>query len=176
MEEIICPLWFIVISFRLCKFILMMWEDEINTSGVDIHLLSQNWNSHSWTFDMPSRSSLSPWRWPFRFVGFSCFPESEIFFISFFSLFIRLLLLGFSLFDSFKFSVFEFFSESFNVKVYGSVWCIGVTVINDFFDKSNNLRNVFCNSGKIIWSFNTELTWIRWKFTSYHQRNQLTIF
>ena len=61
MQEIIYPLAAVVVGlgqanavksmsdkasrrthFRLCQLVVMMWEREINTAGVDIHIVSED--------------------------------------------------------------------------------------------------------------------------------------
>jgi hypothetical protein len=62
MHEIIDPLVliFIIISFTLCDFILMMWKFQVFSPNVNINWIIKNRRGHSGTFNVPSWSSFSP--------------------------------------------------------------------------------------------------------------------
>jgi hypothetical protein len=113
--------------------------------------LPQNRYSHCWTLYMPTWSSLTPWRRPFRLIWFCGFPKCEIFFISFLSQLICLLLLSFCLFNSFQFSIFEFCLERFDIKIDWTIRHIGVTVGDNFLDKFYDFLYKLCDSSQIIW-------------------------
>lgn len=42
----------------LSQLIVMMGESEVEPSSMDVHRLSQDWTSHSWTFNVPTWTSL----------------------------------------------------------------------------------------------------------------------
>ena len=59
----------------------MMDRDMIDTSGMDIEVITKITNTHSTTFDMPTRKSDSPWTFSFHITFVSrCveLPESKI--------------------------------------------------------------------------------------------------
>jgi hypothetical protein len=107
---------------------------------------------------VPSGSSLSPRRIPLGLIGLRGFPKSEILLIPFLPFLIGLLLLSFSLFDSFQLSVFEFFLKSLDIEVNRSIGSISISVGDNSFDKGHNLRDVLCNPGNIVWNANSKLT------------------
>ena len=156
MQEVICPFWFVIVSFWLGKFVFVVREDQVNTSRVDVHFLAKNWDSHGRALNMPAGSTFTPRRGPFGFVGFGGFPEGKVLLVFLFAFFVFLFFLGFSLFNSFELAVFELFSVGFDVKVYWSIGGICVTVGDDFFDECDDFRDVFGDSGDVIGDFNSE--------------------
>ena len=44
-----------------CYLILMMWEYKIFSTGMNINAISKIFFAHNRTFNMPSRSSVTPW-------------------------------------------------------------------------------------------------------------------
>ena len=77
MHPVFCKL-FSICSFTLCNLILMMREYKVLTTGMNIDLLAQVFLGHNGAFNMPSRSSVAPWRFPERFPFFLWFPEYEV--------------------------------------------------------------------------------------------------
>ncbi len=158
MDEVFDPISLVIVCLRLSQLVLMMWEDKVNTTRMNVELLTQNRGSHSRAFNVPSRSSFTPRRIPFWFIRLGGFPKSEILLILFLSFLISFLLLSFSLFDSFQFAIFEFFLKCFDIEVDRSIGRIGISICNNSFDKGNNLRDILGNSGNIVRNANSKLT------------------
>lgn len=157
MDEVLDPVSFVVVCFRLCKLVLMMWEDKIDTAWMNIELLAQDGGCHGRALYVPSWPALTPRRIPLGFIRLRGFPKSEILFIPFLSFFVGLFCLSFRLFDSFKFAIFEFFLKGPNIEVDRSIWRIGIAICDNSFDKGHNLRHIFCNSGDIVRNANSQL-------------------
>src|SRR4051812_1921285 len=51
-------------TFRLSDLAFVMWELEIHSSTVYVERLTKIFCTHHRTFNMPSRKSISPRRWP----------------------------------------------------------------------------------------------------------------
>lgn len=158
MQKIVSPLRLVVIGLRLCKLVLMVGENQIDSSWVDVHLLAEDWHCHGRALYMPTRTAFAP-RWgPFGLFRLGSFPQCEIFFIFLFALFVFFFLFSLGLFDSFKFPVFKLFPESFDIKVDWSMRGIRIPVGNDSFNKGNNFRNILSDPSNIVRSFNTKLS------------------
>ena len=67
-----------VAALALCNLIFMVRENQVFAAGMNINLFTQIFFCHDGTLDMPSRTSLAPWRYPERFSFFFRFPEYEI--------------------------------------------------------------------------------------------------
>ncbi len=70
--------FFSACRLRLRDFIFMMRKDQIFSSCMNIDRIAQIFFRHHRAFNMPSRTSLSPWRLPCRFAFFFRFPEYKI--------------------------------------------------------------------------------------------------
>lgn len=135
-----------------------MREDQIDSTRMNVKVLSQNFAGHSWALNVPSWSSVSP-RWsPERLLWFSSFPKGKVFFVLFFSLLITFLLFGFCLLDPFQLTIFEFGLECSEIKINRAIRSIGVTIINNFLYKSHDFRNILGNSSQIIWILYSQLS------------------
>ena len=158
MDEIFYPVCLIIECFRLSQLILMVREDKVDSTRMNVKILSQNFTSHGWAFNMPARSSISP-RWgPKRFFWFGSFPKCKIFFVSLFSLIISFLFLSLSFFHSFQLSIFKFFLKGSEIKVHWTIRSIGITIFNNLFNKLDDFRNILGNSSQIIWIFYSKLS------------------
>jgi len=156
MDVIFYPVSFIMVSFWLRKLVLMMRENEVNSTWVNIEFLTKNRARHSRALNVPTRSSLSPRRIPLWFVRLRSFPQCKILFILFLSFLVIFLFFSLCLFHSFKFTIFKFFSKSLNIEINWSIWCIGITIGDDFLNKGHNLRDILCNSGDIVGNLYSE--------------------
>lgn len=87
MYEIIHPLVLMLplcpIGFTLSQLVVMMRKCQVDTTGVDVYMLSQLVRRHGRALNMPSRSSISPRTWPARLPGLGQFPERKICLIAF---------------------------------------------------------------------------------------------
>jgi len=158
MDKIFYPVWLIVECFRLSQFILMMREDKIDSTWMNVKVLSQNFTSHCWAFNMPARSSITPWWRPKRFFWFNSFPKCKIFFVPLFSLLISFLFFSLSFLYSFQLSVFEFFLIGSEIKIYWAIGRISISILNNPFNKLDDFRHKLGNSCQIIWIFNSQLS------------------
>jgi len=158
MDEIFYPVCLIIECFRLSQLILMMREYKIDSTWLNVKILSKNFTSHCWAFNMPARSSIAPrWR-PKRFFWFSSFPKHKIFFVPLFSLLISFLLFCLSFLHSFQFSIFKFLLKGSEIKIDRAVRSIGIPIFNNFINKLDNFRNILGNSRQIIWIFYSKLS------------------
>lgn len=157
MNEVLNPISFIVVSLRLSKFVFVMWEDKINTTWMNVKLLTQDRCRHSRALNVPSRPALTPRRIPFRLIWLWGFPKCKIFFVPFLTFLICLFFLSFSLFNSFKLAIFEFFLKCFNIKVDRSIGRICIAIGNNSFNKGHNLWHILCNSSNIVRNANSKL-------------------
>lgn len=62
----------------LSHLVVVMREDQVDSSGVDIDLSSEDLARHDRALDVPTRSTLSPRRRPERLSSLRRLPESEI--------------------------------------------------------------------------------------------------
>ena len=77
--EMVYPIITIIVCFWLCNLIVMMRKFEVTTSWVNINWVwFENSSCHCWAFNMPSRSSSSPRRFPERLARFWFLPKSKI--------------------------------------------------------------------------------------------------
>ena len=54
-----------VVCLALSKFVVMMWEPKIHTTRVNVErAFLEDRSCHGRALDVPSWSSLAPWRWP----------------------------------------------------------------------------------------------------------------
>ena len=68
----------------LCNLALMMWEEQIHPSSMNIELLAQVLHPHSRALQMPPREAFTPWRRPtHNMLRTSFFPQREVQRISF---------------------------------------------------------------------------------------------
>jgi hypothetical protein len=75
MPEIIDPVITSIISLRLSNFVVMMREFKIASSRMNINRACfEYFSSHSRAFNVPSRSTLSPRRFPEWLVYLRFFP------------------------------------------------------------------------------------------------------
>lgn len=156
MQEIVSPLWLVVIGLWLGKFVLVVGEYQVDSSRVNVHLLPEDWHCHGRALNMPARTALAPWWGPFGLLGLGSFPKCKVFFVFLLPFLVFLFLLSLGLFDSFEFPVLELFPEGFNIKVDRPVWGIGITVGNDSLNKGNNFRNILCDPCNIVRGFNSK--------------------
>ena len=156
MDEIFYPVGFIMVSLWLSKLVLMMREDKVNSTRMNIEFLPKNRARHRRALNMPPRPSLPPRRIPFRLVRLRSFPKCKILFILLFSFLVSFLFFSLCLFHSFEFTVFEFLSKCLNVKINWSVWCICITVGDDLLNKCHNFRDILSNSGDVVGNLNSK--------------------
>src|SRR5699024_7768623 len=69
---------FSVAALRLGNFILMMREDQVLSSCMDVDFFTQIFFRHHGALNMPSRTSFSPWRYPVRLSFFFRFPQNKV--------------------------------------------------------------------------------------------------
>ncbi len=67
----------------LGNFVFMMGKNQVLTASMNIKRLPQIAPAHGGAFDVPARSSLSPWTFPERFAFLALFPKDKIQRISF---------------------------------------------------------------------------------------------
>lgn len=73
--EMIDPIVAAIVGLRLSKLVVMVRETKINSSRVNVNrVFFENWISHCRTFNMPSRSSWTPFAIPWRLVFLGFFP------------------------------------------------------------------------------------------------------
>ncbi len=65
-------------ALALGNFVLVMGEDEIVAAAVNVDGFAQVVQAHARAFDVPARSSRSPWAFPERLARLGRFPEREI--------------------------------------------------------------------------------------------------
>src|SRR5699024_5560704 len=65
---------FSIAALRLSNLILMMGEDQVFSSCMDINFFSQIFFGHYRAFNMPAGTSFSPGRYPVRFSFFFRLP------------------------------------------------------------------------------------------------------
>lgn len=142
-------------ALRLCYLVLMMREDEIHASHMDIDLLAKSPEITSTTLYMPSWPSFQ------RFFAFTClkigfpeilpisgiisFPESEVTDTFFF---IFILLHARASFHAFHVEVGEvtIIFEALDIKIYGTVITdIGMFLVDQFLCHADHLWNQLGN-------------------------------
>lgn len=81
------------IAFGLCNLVCMVWKNIIYSATVNIHILTQMFDSDAGALNMPSRISNTPWAVPLQCLilefGF-CKPENKIVFIPFIFIFLHI--------------------------------------------------------------------------------------
>ena len=60
MHPVMCK-FLVIAGFALSNFILVMREDQIFTTGMDINLFTKILLGHDRAFNMPARTAVSPW-------------------------------------------------------------------------------------------------------------------
>ena len=60
MHPVMCK-FLVIAGFALGNFILVMREDQIFTTGMDINLFTKILLGHDRAFNMPARTAVSPW-------------------------------------------------------------------------------------------------------------------
>lgn len=141
----------------LCQFIIVMWEFQINAASVNIKSLTANIWCHNRTFDVPSRSAVTPCTWPPWFAWFACLPQCKIIWWSFFAQAIfRNAQITFTLLQWFRitvgfwhqFSIMVMFSgiEFRNIEINRTIRFISQTIWNDLFNVSYDLWNIFTDA------------------------------
>lgn len=171
MDKVLDPVGLIVVRLRLGKFVLVMRENEIDTSRVNVHLLAENGARHRRALDVPARPSFSPRRSPFRLIRLRRLPKSKIVFTLLLSSFIGLFLLSLCILNTLQLPVLELAFISLDIKVNRSIGSIGIAIRYNLLDKGNNFRNVLGNSGDIVGQFDSEFARDNSSCTSCHQRS-----
>jgi hypothetical protein len=154
-NKVLGPVGLVVVSLYLRELVLMMRENKIDPTRVNVHLIPQNRARHRRTFDVPSGSALSPGGLPLWLSGLCIFPQREILFVSLLVLLVCLLCLSLSLRDSLQLPILELLAVGLDVKIDRSVRLICIPVLNNFFDISNDLRDVLCDSSDRIGRFHS---------------------
>ena len=176
MDEILNPVRFVNIGLRLSNLILVMWENKVNSTWMDVNFLPQYGSSHCWTFNVPTWSTFPPFWLPSGLVRLGSLPQGKIFFISFLSFLVLFLLLSFSGFDSFEFSVLKLFLILLDVEIDWTVGLVAITIFNDPFDKLNDFRDILGDSCYVIRKLNSKVSIIMRSITPYHRRIMIPIF
>mmetsp|Transcript_26650 Transcript_26650/g.49800 ORF Transcript_26650/g.49800 Transcript_26650/m.49800 type:complete len:222 (-) Transcript_26650:465-1130(-) len=147
MQKVIDPLTALMVCFSLSHFIIMVWKHKIDSSTVNIKIFANNITCHYRAFNVPSRTSGSPWGIPRWFSGFACLPQCKV---------IRVFLFGTTTSKCslplchffcrgvnarFQFSVIVALGlESICIKVDATIRLISKTVINNSLNVVDDLR------------------------------------
>lgn len=162
MDEVLDPIWFVVIGLGLRYLVFVVRKDQINSSWVNIELSPQNFSNHRRAFNVPSWTAVSPGGTPEGFPWLYSFPKCEVVLVllakltdfSFFSL---------SLFDSLELSVLKFGLVLLDIEVNWAFGWISEAIFDNRFDELDDFWDVFSDSGEVVRIFNTELFHIREK-------------
>src|SRR3989344_1272475 len=83
-------------GFRLCDFIVMVDWNVIDSAGVNVERFAEVFHRHRRAFNMPTRETDTPRRWPFllsRRLSRACqrreFPQSEVSSVFFLQIFLH---------------------------------------------------------------------------------------
>ena len=149
-HEILNPITLVHVGFWLSYLVLMVWEDKVNSSRMDVDFLPQNCCRHSTTLNMPSRSSFAPLWFPSGFIGFGGLPQSKIILMSLLTFLVLFLFFSLGWLNSFEFAVFEFFLILLNTEVDRPVGLVAIAIFDYFFNKFDNFRDKLCNPGNVV--------------------------
>ena len=84
--EVVDPVVALIIGLALGDLVVVVREAKVDTTSVDVNRVRlKDRGSHSTALDVPSRTTFTPRRWPFRFTLFTFFPKREILFTAFFT-------------------------------------------------------------------------------------------
>jgi hypothetical protein len=144
--------WFTSICLSLCNLVLMMRENEITSTHMDIDLWPEEFHITSGTLDMPTWSSLEyfflsvycdlylPRVLSIRFL-IVCLPEGEV---SNLFLVIFIVIYSNTGYHSLHIKVSEFtvFSEFGHAIVYTPIFCeIGISLLDETIDNQSHIWN-----------------------------------
>ena len=68
----------VIAALALGNLILMMWENKIFPTCMNVDLFTKIFLRHYRALYMPARTSFAPWRFPVRFAFFFWFPKHKI--------------------------------------------------------------------------------------------------
>jgi len=154
--EVVYPVVAFVISLTLGDLIIVVGEAKVNTSRMDVDWVRfKDRGSHSTALNVPSRTTLTPRWWPFRFALFAFLPKRKILFTTFFAR-VSWRQHSFSLSkqlfwcrrSGLKLSVgmVGLFLEFLHVKINTTIRLISISIRNDLLNERHNLRYVLADT------------------------------
>ena len=133
------------IAFGLCNLVCMVWKNIIYSATVNIHILTQMFDSDAGALNMPSRISNPPRAVPLQCLilefGF-CKPENKIVFIPFIFIFLHIVThadLQLFLFDCGR--KYKIILQSAGIKINISTGLISISLFKKYLDHVNKFRN-----------------------------------
>mmetsp|Transcript_6058 Transcript_6058/g.8720 ORF Transcript_6058/g.8720 Transcript_6058/m.8720 type:complete len:543 (+) Transcript_6058:728-2356(+) len=149
-QKIVDPLTALVESFCLRHFIVMVRKHEVDSTSVNVKILTNNVTRHDGALNVPSGPARPPRRFPGWFSRFACLPECKV--IGVFLLRGTSSQSAFALCHFLRTGVnarFEFaivvvlVLEGVRVEVDAAVGVVAIAVFDDALDVIHDLRHVF---------------------------------
>mmetsp|Transcript_12038 Transcript_12038/g.18300 ORF Transcript_12038/g.18300 Transcript_12038/m.18300 type:complete len:278 (+) Transcript_12038:1962-2795(+) len=144
-------------GFRLGHLIVVVWEHEVYTTAVNIHIFAKDIAGHDGALNMPPWTTGAPVRLPGGLSGLACLPKSKVIGMFLFGTttgkcsFTFRHFFGAGINTWLQFTVIvAFVFKSISIKVNTAIGFISKSVVNNALYVIHNLWDVLCDPGDNI--------------------------